>query len=118
MIDSRFRCSPDAEGNVTHDVVHDRFDFWRDVTAFRVGENGEIAACDIEPDSGKRNFVFVGDNSTNRLRVTFVAVRAKNSALTASVDTILDLPQRRLIVLAEYLRLHRKLPYLLWRRLR
>jgi hypothetical protein len=47
-----------------------------------------------------------------------VAVRAKNSALATSFDTILDLPQRRLIVLAEYLRLHRKLPYLLWRRLR
>jgi hypothetical protein len=47
-----------------------------------------------------------------------VAVRAKNSALATSVDTILDLPQRRLIVLTEYLRLHRKLPYLLWRRLR
>jgi hypothetical protein len=45
-----------------------------------------------------------------------VAVRAKNSALATSVDTIFDLPQRRLIVLAKYLRLHRKLPYLLWRR--
>jgi len=118
MIDSRFRFSPDAEGNVPHDVVHDRIDFWRDVTALRVGENGEIAAGDIEANSRKLNFVFVGDNSTNRLCITFVAVRAKNSALATSVDTILDLPQRRLIVLTEYLRLHRKLPYLLWRRLR
>ena len=75
-------------------------------------------ASDIESDSGKRNFVFVGDNSTNRLGVPFVAIRAKNSALSTSVDTILDLPQRRLIVLAKYLRLHRKLPYLLWRRLK
>ena len=46
-----------------------------------------------------------------------MAVRAKNSALATSVNTILDLPQRHLIMLAEYLRLHRKLPYLLWRRL-
>src|SRR5206468_5551663 len=105
-------------GNVAHDVVHDRFDSRRDVTALYVGENGEIAAGDIEANSGKRNFVFVGDNSTNRLRITFVAVRAKNSALATSVDTILDLPQRRLFVLAEYLRLHRKLSYLLWRHLR
>ena len=118
MIDARFSFSSDAEGNVPHDVVHDRFDFWRDFTALGVGENGEIAAGDIEADSGNRNFVFVGDNSTNRLRIPFVAVRAKNPALATSVDTILDLPQRRLIVLTEYLRLHRKLPYLLWRRLR
>src|SRR5689334_4470266 len=110
MIDSRFRLSADAERNLPHNVVHDRFDFWRDFTALGVGENGEITACDIEPDSGKRKFVFVGDNSTNRLGVTFVGVRAKDSALAASVDTILDLPQRRLIVLAKYLRLHRKLP--------
>ena len=108
MIDSRFRLSPDAEGNLPHDVVHDRFDFWRDLTALRVGENGEITAGDIEPDSGERNFVCVGDNSTNRLRVTFVAVRAKNSALTTSVHAIHDLPQRRFIVLAKYLRLHRQ----------
>src|SRR5215468_8992184 len=99
MIDPCFCFSPDAEGNVPHDVVHDRFDSWRDVTALGVGQNGEIAARDIEADSGKRNFVFVGDNSTNRLRVTFVAVRAQNSTLTTSVDTILDLPQGRLVVL-------------------
>src|SRR5436305_14100823 len=106
MIDSRLRFSPDAERNLSHDVVHDRFDFWRNFTALGVGENGEVTACDIEPDSGKRNCVFVGDDSTNRLGVTFVAIRAKNSALSTSVDTILDLPQRRLIVLAKYFRLH------------
>src|SRR5689334_10726380 len=77
MIDSGFRFSPDAERNFSHDVVHDRFDFWGNFTALRVGENGEITARDIEPDSGKRNSVFVGDNSTNRLGVTFVAIRAK-----------------------------------------
>ena len=92
MIDSRFCFSPDAEGNVAHDVIHDRFDFRRDVTALRVGENGKIPAGDIEADSRKRNFLFVGDNSTNRLRVTFVAVRAKNSALATGFDAILDLP--------------------------
>lgn len=118
MIDSRFCFSSDAKGNIAHDVVHDRFDFWRDFTALRVGENGEITARDVEPDSGERNFVGVGDNPANRLRVTFVAVRAEYAAFTTSVDTILDLPQCRLIVLAEYLRLHRKPSSLLWRRLR
>ena len=95
-----------------------KIDFWRNFTGLRVGENGEITARDIESDSGKRNSIFVGDNSTDRLGVALVAIRAKNSALSTSVDTILDLPQGRLIVLAEYLRLHRNLPYLLWRRLR
>ena len=78
--------------------------FRRDVTALRVSKNGEIAAGDIEADTGKRNLVFMSDNSTDRLRVTFVAVRAKNSALATGIDTILDLPQRRFIVPAEYFR--------------
>src|SRR5262249_19440378 len=109
VIDSCFRFSPDAKGNVAHDVVHDRFDFRPYVTAPGVSKNGEIAAGDIEADTGKRNFVFVGDNATDRLRITLVAVRAKNSVLATGVDTILDLPQRRFIVPAEYLRLHWKL---------
>ena len=71
--------------------------------AFRVRQNGEVAAGDIEADAGKRNLVFVRDHATDRLRVTFMTIGAKNRALAAGCDTSFNLLNGRSVVFTKNL---------------
>src|SRR5438309_3309656 len=106
MIHPRFGFSPDPERNIAHDIVHDGFDPWADFTAFCVGQNGKVAAGDIETNAGQRNLVFVSNDATDGLRITSVPVGTKHSTLASRIDTSLDLAQGRLIMLAEYFCFH------------
>ena len=103
VIDPRLTGAADAERNVAHDVIHDLFHRRRDLRALRVRQNGEVAAGDIEADTGKGNLVSVRDHATDRLRVTFVTIGAKNSALAAGRDTSFNLLNGRGVVLAKNL---------------
>src|SRR5437870_4499442 len=106
MIHPRFGFSSNPERNIAHDIVHNGFDSWADFAAFRIGENGKVAAGDIEANAGQRNLVFVSNDSTDGLRITFVPVGTKHSTLASLIDTSLDLAQGRLIMLAKYFRFH------------
>ena len=82
--------------------------FWIDdcdLLAFRVGQDGEISARDVESDAAQRNFIFVGNNAADRLRITFVSVRAQYTAFPACRDAGLDLSDRCRVVFAKNLRL-------------
>src|SRR5215831_15973856 len=104
VFDTRFAFASDPERNVSYYVVHDFVDLGREFFAFRVGQNCQIAAGDVEPDAAQRDFIFVSDNAANRLRVTLMAIGAKHAALTAGRDTGFDLLDRRSVVLPENLR--------------
>src|SRR5205085_3667953 len=107
VIDSRFAFLADAEGNIAHDIVHDFFHRRRDLRSSRVGANGEIAAGDIEADTGEPDLVRVSYYAADRLRVTFVAVRAQDRPLAARRHAPFDLRDRRFVVLSKYFGVHR-----------
>src|ERR1051326_8195384 len=106
MIDAGLRFPADAKGDVAHDIIHDGFDFGCDLAGFSVRENSEIAAGDIETNSGQRNFILVGHHPTNGLCIAFMSIGPKHAPFAAGIDTIFDLAECRIVVLAEYLRLH------------
>src|SRR5438270_8482504 len=106
VIDSRFAFLADAEGTIAHDVVHDFFHRRRDLRSSRVDANGEIAAGDIEADTGERDLVRVSDYAADRLRVTFVAVRAQDRPLAPRRHAPFDLRDRRFVVLAKDFGVH------------
>src|SRR5947207_11685604 len=42
VIDAPFRFLTDTKRDLTHDIIHDRFDLWRDLLPLRVGSYGKI----------------------------------------------------------------------------
>ncbi len=84
-----------------HHVVHDRFELRRNLFALRVRQDGEISAGDIEADPAQRDFILVGNDTADGLRVSFVPIRAQHAALPTLRHAPFDLLDRCLIVLAE-----------------
>src|SRR5437870_3974871 len=99
MINARFAGASDAEGNVAHHFIHDLPDGRSDLRASRIGEDGKVAASDVEADTRERDFVLVSHHAADRLRVTFVSISAKHAALAARSHAGFDLCDRRFIML-------------------
>src|SRR5437764_5502447 len=49
VLDASFTFAPDPERDVAHDVVHDLVDLRRDIRATGVGQDGDVAARNVEP---------------------------------------------------------------------
>ena len=88
-----------------HYIIHDLADLRRDFVALRVRTDSEITTCNIKADAAQGNFVFVGDYAADRLRITFVAIGAKDAAVPSRRDATLDLLDRCFVVLAKNFRL-------------
>ena len=105
VLDAVLALATNPERNVAHNVVHDLVDLRRDLFAFGVGSNRQIPASDVETDTTQGNLVLVSNNAADRLRVTFVTIRAKHGPFAASRDTGFNLLDRCRVVLAENFRL-------------
>src|ERR1043165_1350272 len=101
MVDRRSAFLSYAERNVAHHVVHNLFHGRRDLGARGISPDRKIAAGDIKSDTGKRNLVRVGDYATDRLGISFVAVRAQHRPFAARFHASLDLRDRRGVMFAE-----------------
>jgi hypothetical protein len=106
VVDARSARLPDSERDVAHDFVHDLLHCRRDLRPGRIGPNGEIATGDVEPHAGEGNFVRISDDPADRLRVAFVTIRAKDSALPSRFHAAIDLRHRGLVVFAKDFRFH------------
>ena len=70
----------DSERDVLGDVGENRPDFVGDRVSLHVEAHRHVAAADVEADAAHRYMLFVGDHTTDRLRITKVAVGAEHAA--------------------------------------
>src|SRR5262249_37416682 len=70
----------------------------------RIETDGHVPAADVEANAGNADLLLVGNNATDRLRVTEMAIGAHDASDdVADRHAIAHLRNRRVVVLAEHL---------------
>ena len=101
MFHPRFALAANPKRNLVYHVVHDLVDLRRNLLALCVRQDSKISTGDIETDTAQRNFILVGNDTTDGLRVSFMPIRAKHATLPALRNASIDLIDRCLVMLAE-----------------
>ena len=92
----------DPEGDLADDILHDPGDVFLYIVGISIGHQRQVTTTDIEPDSGDRYMVTIGDHSADGLRVTLMTVSTQHSMTTASVKTSSNLLKSSFIMGSEY----------------
>jgi hypothetical protein len=104
VVDLPFVGAPDAKRNRAGHVLDDCANAVLNRVKRRIETDGHVPAADVEANAGNADLLLVGNDATDRLRVTEMAIGADNAGNdVADRHAIAHLRNRRVVVLAEHL---------------
>src|SRR5262249_19107057 len=100
VVDLLFVGATDTKRNRARHVLDDRANAVLDRVKRRIETDGHVPAADVEANAGNADLLLVGNDATDRLCVTAMAIGGDD---VADRHAIAHLRNRRVVVLAEHL---------------